>query len=271
MTARCFAGAAAAVILGLAIASDAQAIGDCQPSPDGGAFTVFLSKPSYSSVAFPNDADIETFLGLLQFELDRGLVESSDTPVRFVACTRRAPGLDDQAFVPTVVEDLYNGRVLVEIWGLLDAPRSAAGAQTLSARVNYLLVPMKFASNRNEAAPAALQRLVYPEMKAAPTSSNFVQLIARPRDVDAFVAAAYGFKLKRELSNELAHLQLCRASALLGTIEKRQLTPRSRAEIAALRKFVVESARAAIEQGRAASESSGMWLQDPAKPCGGGP
>jgi hypothetical protein len=94
-----------------------------------------------------------------------------------------------------------------------------------------------------------------------------VQLIARPRDVGAFVAAARGFKLMREESYEAAHRQLCSASALLGVIASRNLTGRTRDEIAALRRFVLESAGRAVTKRRAAGSGGALALQDDSQPC----
>jgi hypothetical protein len=132
---------------------------------------------------------------------------------------------------------------------------------------------MKFAANRNEPTSTPLQRLDY--VAPAPVATpDFVSLIARPQDMDAFVAAALGFKLLRERNHELAHRNLCYAGNQLQRIEKRLQPGRERDDIAALQAFVLASAARAIEAARArpapgaaASAVSLLALQDPKDPC----
>src|SRR5262249_1364180 len=154
-------------------------------------------------------------------------------------------------------------------WGLFSAQRPAVGPPKLSAQMNYLLIPMLFALNKKESAPRALQRLQYPEAGSV-SATDFVQLISHPLDIDAFVAAAFGFKLLRELSYELAYQNLCRASTLLQAIEQRSLGAGTRQNIAELRVFAVSSAARAIDAARADanySKTGILRLQDSAHPC----
>jgi hypothetical protein len=238
------------------------------------SFTVFLSEPSYSPDAFQSRDQLENFLQRLQFELDQERdgrwVSSPKTDVRFVMCVKRAPELDGQEFIPSLIDDMYHKRVLLEIWGELRMEH-ANDEKKLFAQMNYLLVPMKYAANQNEAAPAALQRLVYSDASSANTP-GYVELIAQPQDIDAFVAAAFGFKLLREHNQELAHRNLCRASALLKTVEEHQLPSRTRKSIQSLRQFVTDSARSAIEDAHGDpkySKTGVLWLHDPQHPCAG--
>jgi hypothetical protein len=240
---------------------------DCQPA--AGRFTVFLSEPSGSLLAPPQ---LREFLRQLQFELDQNRdgqwIKSPSTDVRFVACFGRAPELDGQDFSPALVDGLHTRPVLLEVWGALGSEPGGAGP---SAQMNFLLVPLQQAANQQEGMPAALQRLRYPEAGAAPVQDP-VQLIARPLDIDAFVAAAFGFKLLRERSHELAHSNLCRASSLLARMAQRPLTGRSKADVAALREFVLLSAGRAVREATtdAAYPPLGkLRLQDPVKPCAG--
>jgi hypothetical protein len=247
------------------------AIVECRPAP--GSYTVFLSEPMFPTTAFASKDQLRAFLQRLQFELDQGRdgqwVRSPTTDVRFVVCVNRAPALDGQEFVPSLVENLHTGRVLLEIWGLLDTTRAAGASSQLSAQINYLLVPIQFAANLNEPAPRALQRLTYAG-KAPP--GDFVQLIARPLDIDAFVAAALGFKLLREGQRELAHGNLCRANALLGQMVRRKLAAGTLKDLNALHAFVLTSAARAITDAQsdpAYSKTGLLRLQDPKQPCAG--
>lgn len=265
--------------LGLFLVGPATAaMVDCQPAQGAGRFSVFLSEPGGSALT---PTQLKPFLQRLQFELDRNRdgrwINAPSTDVTFIACPGRAPSLDGQDFDETLVDGLHTRGVLLEVWGTLDAePGAAAGAPTqLRAQMNYLLVPMQFAANRREADTAPLQRLRYPESgsaHAAAAAQDPVQLIARPLDIDAFVAAAFGYKLLRGRSYELAHANLCRADSLLEAIALRPLTGRSKTELATLRGFVLASAGRAVGEALAdpAYPKTGVLrLQAAAKPCAG--
>lgn len=255
----------------LALRPALAALVDCQPA--AGRFTVFLSEPSGNLLAGP--AQARQFLQQLQFELDQNRdarwVLSPGTDVRFVACPGRAPALDGQDFGRDVVDALHTRRVLLEVWGLLSGSAGAEGQAQPQAQMNYLLVPLQQAANEQAStgASAALQRLRYPEAGAAPTSDP-VLLIARPADIDAFVASAFGMKLLRERSFELAHRNLCRAGHLLAAIARRPLAGRSRDDLARLREQVRAAAGQAVAQARAdaAYPRNGLLrLREPARPC----
>lgn len=255
----------------------AAAMVDCQPAQGAGRFSVFLSEPAGAALTA---AQLKPFLQRLQFELDRNRdgrwINAPSTDVTFVACPGRTPSLDGQDFDETLVDGLHTRGVLLEVWGTLDTePGAAAGAPPqLRAQMNYLLVPMQFAANLREADPAPLQRLRYPEAGAAHNAGaqDPVQLIARPLDIDAFVAAAFGYKLLRGRSYELAHANLCRADSLLEAIARRPLTGRSKTEMATLRAFVLASAGRAVREALADPsypKTGVLRLQVGVKPCAG--
>lgn len=251
----------------LATGGAQAAIVDCQPAP--GRFTVFLSEPSGSLLS---PAQLRQFLEKLQFELDQNRdaqwIKAPSTDVRFVACFGRAPAMDGQDFSRSLVDGLHTRRVLLEVWGLL----GSEGAGAPNAQMNYLLVPLQQALNQQqEGMPAALQRLRYPEAGAAP-AQDAVQLIARPLDIDAFVAAAFGFKLLLERNHDFAHSNLCRAHSLLQSIAQRPLAGRSKADLTSLRDFVLASAGRAVRealQDPRYPKTGLLRLQDAAKPCAG--
>lgn len=242
---------------------------NCPPAP--GRFTVLLSEPSGG--ALPDRAAVERFLNKLQFELDQERderwINPGATPVAFRACPRRAPALDGSEFSAEVVEQLNDQRVLLEVWGVVDRDGTPPA---LSAQINYLLVPLRFAADQREAVPAGLQRLRYPEPGAPPTQ-DAVQLVSRPLDLDAFIATSLGLKLLREHAYDPAHANLCRAHGLLGAMLKRPLAGRAKTELAALQDFVLASAGRALREALAdpAYPKAGLLrLQQPAQPCAGG-
>lgn len=245
------------------------AVVNCAPAPH--SFTVLLSEPSGG--AMTDRAAVDGFLRRLQFALDRERDEQwinpDATPVAFRACPRRAPALDGSEFSPEVIEQLNDQRVLLEVWGAVDRDGTPPA---LSAQMNYLLVPLRFAADQREAVPAAaLQRLSYPEAGAAP-ARDAVQLVARPQDLDAFIATSLGLKLLRERRFDPAHANLCRATRLLGAMLKRPLAGRAKTELAALHRFVQDGAAKALREALAdpAYPKAGLLrLQNPAQPCAG--
>ena len=256
----------------LLFAASAQAVVvNCPAAP--GRFTVLLSEPS--GAAMPDRAAIERFLNKLQFELDQERdehwINPGATPVAFRACPKRAPALDGSEFSAEVVEQLNDQRVLLEVWGVVDRDGTPPA---LTAQMNYLLVPLRFAADQRETVqglPNGLQRLRYPEAGAAPTQ-DAVQLISKPLDLDAFIASALGLKLLREHAYEPAHANLCRASSLLGAMLKRPITGRSKTDLTALHGFVQDSAARTLREALAdpAYPKAGLLrLQSPTRPCAG--
>lgn len=257
-------------LLMLCLSGGAQAaVVNCAPAAN--RFTVLLSEPSGGALG--DRVAVERFLQKLQFELDQERderwINPGATPVAFRACPKRAPALDGSEFSPELVEQLDDQRVLLEVWGVVDREGTPP---SLSAQINYLLVPLRFAADQREAVPSGLQRLRYPEAGAAPTT-DAVQLISRPLDLDAFIASALGLKLLREKAYEPAHANLCRAASLLGAMLKRPITGRSKTELTALHGFVQESAARTLREALAdpAYAKTGLLrLQAPAQPCAGG-
>jgi hypothetical protein len=256
-------GAVACVVL--LSASQARAtIVDCPPASGPDSYSVFLSEPTFAPEAFSTKEQMLGYVQRLYYQLNQKLdnrwIKSPNTEVQLVLCSNRAPTADGQEFVPSLVNSLYTRRVLLEIWGRLDVEPGTGGSATRTAQMNYLLFPFKQAHNENEPAPEALQRLLYREEKGK-SVGDFAKLID-PKDIDAFVAAALGFKLLREQTYDLAHLSLCRANALLKGIEKRQPGERTRRDVADLRSFVLKAAASA------SSKSAVPGLQVKDQPCG---
>lgn len=255
----------------LAAAASQAAVVNCPPA--AGRFTVLLSEPS--GAAMPDRPAVERFLNKLQFELDQERdehwINPGATPVAFRACPRRAPALDGSEFSAEVVEQLNDQRVLLEVWGVVDKDGTPPA---LTAQINYLLVPLRFAADQREAVPgmpSGLQRLRYPEAGAAPTQ-DAVQLITRPLDLDAFVATSLGLKLQRERAYEPAHANLCRAASLVGAMLKRPVAGRVKAELTSLQAFVKDSAARTLREALADAaypRTGVLRLQQPAQPCAG--
>ena len=242
---------------------------ECPPAQSG--FTVFLSEPAFSVSAFPTKEAMRAFMARLHFHLDQQRdgrwVNSPSTDVRFVLCRNRVPEADGQDFDERLVESLFTHRVLLEIWGQLEMDPQEGGPAQPAAQINYLLVPLRYDGTSEDTNALGLQRLRYPD-QGEKASADFVQLIARPLDIDAFVSAALGVRLLREKSWDLAHRNLCRSNVLLQQMEKRPLGKHQKKAIADLRTYVLKSASAVIAQAKAPPQgSAALQLQDPKNPC----
>jgi len=262
-----------APLLLLAAAEARAEIVDCPPAQN--SYTVYLSEPRYGNGVFATKEQVRAFLDRLQFELDQDRegqwIRLPTSAVHFVVCASRAPALDGNEFDSRLIDTMHTGRVLLEIWGWLDAERQGGGKPRATAQMNYLLVPARYASDHQEAVVPSLQRLRYPEQGAPPTD-DYVQLIGRPLDVDAFVAAAFGLKLLRDRQWEVAFGNLCRANTLLARIQRRDLKGEAKQQIAELREFMVASARQAISGAVADGKyplGGSLRYQDPQHPCAG--
>ena len=258
----------------------AATILNCRTAGQDG-YTVILSEPDATPAAFKDAPEMRRAMNALQFVLDQGRdgqwLQPSNGAVNFVFCEGQRPVLDGREFDKTLVETLYNQSVLIEMWGSVDAEVAGGVRSRASAQINFLLVPVRFAANQRETALGGLLRLTYPEAGAPPTG-DFVELLARPQDLDGFVAAALGYKALREGSFDLALGNLCRSAGLIARVEARLTGGRAKVEAAALRQFVVEAAGRALAaaKGDHRFQHGPLMLLDAADPCrgsaaGGGP
>jgi hypothetical protein len=238
---------------------------------DASGYAVLLDEPVATTAAFNDHTALLTFLTKLQFTLDQGLVGTGaqlpNADVHFVECVKRAPALDGSDFQrPSFVETLYNQSTVLEIWGSLDAS-GHGNTRIATAQINYMLIPIQYATMQHEAALSGMLRLEYPISGARPTG-DFVELLARPQDIQALVAASLGYKALRERRFESAHQSLCQASVLLEKMAARLTAPRQIHEASELRDFVVLSAGAAITAAVAVPGYHGtLKVQNPSAPC----
>jgi hypothetical protein len=220
--------------------------------PAGGSYVVNIDEPEVTMAAFGKREEVLSFLRKLQFILDEGFVgygaQLRHDDLRFSQCVNRKPAIDGADFTDaSLVESLYNTSTVIEIWGALDVEKRGGERSSAIAQIDYLLVPMRYAANQHEPVPSGLLRITYPE-SGAPATDDFVELLARPHDIDAFVAAALGYKALREHKFELAHGSLCQASLLLSKLEHRVMSSLQKQQVAELRAFALSSAGSAVER-----------------------
>lgn len=255
----------------LALAAPAHATIVACSAPPSSPYVVYLSEPQATPQAFGSRDEMLRFMEKLQFTLDQGRdgqwVQLPNAQVRFASCKRRTPALDGGDFADkALVETMYNGSVLLEVWGSLDAERHGGTRANASAQMNYLLVPLRYAGDQGEAALPGLLRLAYPEAGAKATA-DFVELLVRGSDIDALVAAALGYKALRERSYDLAHDNLCRSGVLLERVVERASSARQKADAQGLRAFVLDAAAHAVRGAKAGRFVGSVTLYDAAAPC----
>ncbi|RQS65768.1 hypothetical protein DID96_25415 [Burkholderia sp. Bp8963] len=254
---------------------------DCNESSQHGQptqYVAFLDEPEYTPAAFASRDEMLRFLARLQWQLDQARdekwIQSSNAAVHFANCVNRTPAFDGQDFNdPRLVESLYNQGVLIEIWGRLDAQKQGGRSVNQQALINFLLVPLRFATNTDASLPTGFHRIAYPERSSSPTN-DFVQLIARSTDIDAFIAVSLGIKAMREKNYENAHANLCQANLLLKQVATRLPRGQELTSIDGLRSFVNLTAGRAVSAAQMdpAHTSPGLLqlqLYDAKAPCAG--
>jgi hypothetical protein len=249
-----------------------SAIVECA-KPGATGYSVYLDEPVTTPAAFDDHSKLLLFLSKLQFALDQNFDEAGSqgpgVAVRFVECVNRMPAQDASDFAnPAFLEALYNQSTLLEIWGSLDATRLDSGRVSAKAQMNYMLVPIQFATQTSDAPMSGLVRLEYPIAGAKPTS-DFVELLSQPQDIQALIAASLGYKALRERKFEVAHVQLCQSSLLLGKMAARLTVQRQKHDASALRDFVIQAASRSISEALKdpSFARSTLQLQKVAAPC----
>jgi len=262
------AGGVCAVAAGMAQA----ALTDCRP-PEKSQYLVFLNEPEYSSPgAFATREQMLRFFDALQEHLDqRRDLEMAGLPVapfRVARCVGRVPSIDGKDYTRELVRSLYNRSVVIEIWGRLDADTQGGKRVNARAQINYLLTPLRRASDEGRASVPSLHRFNYPDGEI--TATDFVDLVSNA-DLLAFVATGIGMMAFDADDFPVAQQFLCTASPRLERIRKRlEAQPATKAQsdtVRQLRAFVLERAGAAVKQLAASGGGGAAALLSPGDPC----
>jgi len=137
-------------------------------------------------------------------------IQLETTPqMLLVPCHDRAPQ-DVTDFNPTIVDSLNGHRVLVEIWGQIEA-RTGAGVQR--AQLNFTLVPISFYDR--PVVPAGGFSAAY-QQRLGGNPDDLATLFGEFSDLKAYVSVAAGVKSLKEHDYDQAYLCFCRAGSLLG-------------------------------------------------------
>jgi hypothetical protein len=247
---------------------------DCAP-PEPAPYIVNLNEPDDGAQIFRSRQQMLAFFNRLHDHLDQKrdleMAGIAGLPFRVARCEGRKPKPDGSEFTPRLVARLLNEKVVIEVWGQLGA-RQTGGRKQPTAQMNYLIVPVRHASDDGSTQAPGLHRFNYPDRDIK--SDDYVGLISN-LDLHAFITAAIGVRAFDNEEFAQAHGFLCRSGAKLGAIKTRlaqsNSTRAQSAVIESLRAYVVDLAGQARKQIGAAVDkpaAASVRLQDPNDPCG---
>jgi hypothetical protein len=158
----------------------------------------------------------------VQYDLGNIQVETAP-PVILVPCRDRAPQ-DVTDFDSTMVDSLNGHRVLVEVWGQIEA---RAGVSLQRAELNFMLVPISY-YDRILVPPGGFSTAYQQRLSGNP--DELVKLFGEFSDLKAYVSIAAGVKSLKEHDYDQAYFCFCRASSLL-TLPPAGLAPAVRTSL----------------------------------------
>ena len=180
---------------------------DC-PGISIDGYKVMLDKVS---VLGPGTQTSELLLNRLRqkVQLDLAAAKLETTPeMVLVPCRDRAP-LDVSDFSRTIVDSLNGHRVLVEIWGQIEA---RSGVSVQRAQLNYTLVPVSY-YDRPLVPPGGFSTAYQQRLAGRP--DELVKVFGEFSDLKAYVSIAAGVKSLKEHDYDQAFACFCRANSLL--------------------------------------------------------
>lgn len=267
------------IALGTYTAARANIV-DCKP-PENVPYIANLNELDYDSKVFKSKAEMLTFFNRLYDHLDqkrdREMAGLGTIPFRVARCAGRKPKPDGSDFSAPLVERLLNENVVIEIWGQL-ADRHLDGRAVPSAQMNYLVLPIRRATDGGSVQVPSHHRFNYPDRGI--NSKDYVALISN-QDLYAFLNAAIGTRLFENDRFVQAIQFLCKAGATLGTIgvqlARIENTKAQSKSINDLRTHVLTLARkarssvSAVADKQASASARLLELDDPCGGAGGAP
>jgi len=194
-------------LLTLAITAALAQLHDC-PGISTDGYKVLLDNVS---IVGPGTQDANLLLSRLRqkVQFDLGAMQLETTPqMVLVPCRERTPQ-DVTDFNPTIVDLLNGHRVLVEIWGQIEA---RTGVAVQRAQLNFTLVPISY-YDRPVIPLGGFATAYQQRLRGSP--DDLVKLFGEFSDLKAYVSIAAGVKSLKEHDYDQAFLCFCRAGALL--------------------------------------------------------
>jgi hypothetical protein len=143
----------------------------------------------------------------VQFDLTAIQLETTPQMV-VVPCGHRSPK-DVTDFNATTVDSLNSHRVLVEIWGQIEA---RSGISVQRAQLNFTLVPVSY-YDRSAVPPEGFSAAYQQRLRGTP--DDLVKLFGEFSELKAYVSITAGVKSLKEHDYDQAFLCFCRAHSLL--------------------------------------------------------
>jgi hypothetical protein len=197
----------AGLILALQAAALTADIRDCTGiSTDG--YKIVLD--NLSIVGPGTDTARQLFTHLrekVQFDLQATQLETTPQMV-LVPCRNRTPE-DVTDFNPTIVDSLNGQRVLLEIWGQIEA---RTGVSVQRAQLNFMLVPISFYDRT--VIPAGGFSAAY-QQRLRGTPEELAKIFGEFSALKTYVSIAAGVKSLKEHAYDQAYVCFCRAGSLL--------------------------------------------------------
>lgn len=143
----------------------------------------------------------------VQFDLTSTQLETTPQTV-LVPCRDRTPQ-DVTDFNPSIVDSLNGHRVLIEIWGQIEA---RTGLAVQRAQLNFTLVPISF-YDRPAVPPTGFSSAYEQRLRGTP--DDLAKLFGEFSDLKTYVSIAAGVKSLKEHQYDQAYACFCRATTLL--------------------------------------------------------
>jgi len=109
-------------------------------------------------------------------------------------CPDRTP-INDGEFTNAILGSLNVRNVILEVWGTLDAQNVAGEIRARQARIKYLVVPIRAASQASPSLPRTFEA-TYPKT-GSPQSDDYLKLFEQAKEIEAYVSLGVGTKSLR--------------------------------------------------------------------------
>jgi hypothetical protein len=198
-------GAAAFALALLPSMASAQQISTCSQIGASPNFKLVVDKISLTNASDANLAQVTSTL-VANLQMNFSAFQADDVGgIEFVACPARQPQVAD--FDATRVRQLYDQRVILEMWGIGGAGTAAGEYQ---AAVTYFLVPVRYFATQSQASFTIPLR-----GRARAPLDELMKDLSQTDALKAYFAVAMGTKLLQEGQYDLARKSLCHAESSL--------------------------------------------------------
>ena len=171
---------------------------DC-PAGGGSDLKVFLDAFYVQDPTLINDAELSSLHLRLVSSLRTRLVTLNveDLAVRLVSCKNRRPD-DGSEFDSNRAGDLNARGVIMEIWGVLEAKKTAGNITDRAGVVHYVIHPLRYYGffSEDKVDVPGLYESRFPRLPVG-QDAGFLELISQSTELSAYAAIGIGLKKAR--------------------------------------------------------------------------